>query len=284
MIGMDGHFSAFSFVDRITLYETNRRIHGCYDIPPGLKDFPTALVAEAVGQLAAWAAMCALDFQKRPVAGLAASIEFLSAVRPGQRVELTVDLETVDPEAAAYHGTAKADGLPVVRLSHCVGPMVAVEEFDDPQSLRERFCLLRGAGAAPGAFAGVPRLALDHITGNDGKSLRATLQVPDHAPFFADHFPRRPVLPGALLMHSNLELVAALAMKLPPPPSGGKWAPRRVSDMKLRSFTPPGERLEIEASLHQISNDAATVLVETRKGKRVIGSSRVGLVPEGPCE
>jgi hypothetical protein len=81
-------------------------------------------------------------------------------------------------------------------------------------------------------------------------------------------------------MNSNLELVAALASTLPPPAAGGKWALRAVSDVKLRAFTPPGETLEIEARLNQLSSDAATVNVETRKGKRIIGGSRVRLVPE----
>jgi len=194
-MGQDGHFSAFSFVDRISSLEPSR-VRGSYTVPAGIAAFPQALVAEAVGQLAAWGAMAALDFQRRPVAGLAASIELLSPVRPGQVLELAADLETVDAEAAAYDGTAHADGIPVIRLRHCVGPMVAVEEFDDPQALRERFALLRGAGATPGAFGGVPPFELHHNGGEDGQTLRGTLRVPRDAHFFADHFPRRPVLPG----------------------------------------------------------------------------------------
>jgi 3-hydroxymyristoyl/3-hydroxydecanoyl-(acyl carrier protein) dehydratase len=276
---LDGHFRAFSFVDRISTLAPSH-VRGSYTIPSGIATFPAALVAEAVGQLAAWAAMAALEFKCRPVAGLAASIELLSPVCAGQVLELVADLETVDKEAAAYDGMASVNGFPVIRLRHCVGPMMPVEEFDDPQALRERFALLRGEGATPGAFAGVRPLELDYNGGEDERALRATLHVPGHAPFFADHFPRRAVLPGALLMNSNLELVAALAAQLSPPSAGQRWALRGVSDVKLRAFTPPGETLEIEARLNQRSADAATVNVETRKGKRVIGGSRVRLVPE----
>ena len=279
-MGLNGHFRAFSFVDRISSLEPGQ-VRGCYAIPAEIQTFPSALVAEAVGQLAAWAAMSALDFKSRPVAGLAASIDLLSAVQPGQVLELAADLETVDAEAAAYNGTAHANGIPVIQLRHCVGPMMPVEEFDDPQAIRERFALLRGAGACPGAFKGIPPLELNPNGGEEGQALRATLHVPEDAPFFADHFPRRPVLPGALLMNSNLELVAALAEKLPSPTTGGRWVLRGVSDVKLRAFTPPGETLEIEARLNQLSADAATVNVETRKGKRIVGGSRVRLVPEG---
>ena len=278
---MDGHFRAFSFVDRIGPHGIGRHVRGRYTIPSGIPDFPGALVAEAVGQLAAWMAMATVDFQSRPVAGLAASIDLLSAVRPGQVLELEAEMESVDAEAVAYHGTAQVDGVPVIRLQHCVGPMVPVEEFDDPQALRDRFALLCGAGATPGAFGGVPSLPLEADGGEEGQSLRASLHVPDQAPFFADHFPRRPVLPGALLMNSSFELVAALAASLPAPAAGGRWVLGGVSDVKLRAFTPPGETLQLEARLNQHSADAAVVSVEIRRGGRIIGGSRVRLATEG---
>jgi len=277
---MGGHFSAFSFVDRITWLEPGRQIRGSYRIPSGIKAFPVALVAEAVGQLAAWAAMCALDFKSRPVAGLAGSIDLLSEVSPGQELELAADLESVDEEAAEYHGSARVNGVPVIQLRHCVGPMVPIEQFDDPQALRERYALLRGAGATPEAFGGIPPLALDRTGGENGQPLHAILHVPQDAPFFADHFPRHQVLPGALLMNSNLELVLDLLPRIPAPPGGSRWILREISDMKLRAFTKPGERLEIQASLDEVSAETAVVNVETRKGKRLVGSCRVKLVPE----
>ena len=277
---MDEHFRAFTFVDRIHSVEPGVRIHGSYTIPARLATFSTSLVAEAVGQLAAWAAMAAVDFKFRPVAGLAGSIDLLSPVRPGQVLDLAAELETVDTEAAAYVGTAHAGGIPVIRLQHCVGPMLLVEEFDDPQALRERFALLQGDSVARGTFGGGPFFALECTGGEAGQSLRATLQVPKSAPFFADHFPRRPVFPGTLLMNAKLEVVAALAAQWPAPAGGRKWTPRRVTDMKIRTFTPPGETVAIEARLHQLSPEAATVTVETRNGQRAISAVRVRLEPE----
>jgi len=278
---MDEHFRAFSFVDRIHAIQPGVRIRGSYAIPAGISDFPGSLIAEAVGQLAAWAAMAALDFKSRPVAGLAANIELFAPVQPGQVLELVAELETVDAEAVAYDGTAYVDGSPVIRLQHCVGPMLPLEDFDDPQLLRERFALLQGAGAVPGAFGGLPSFALHPTEGEAGRWMRATLHVPTSAPFFADHFPRRPVFPGVLLMNSNLELAAALTMRLPPPAEGGRWALRSISDVKLRAVTPPGEKLEIEVRLNQLSANAALLNVETRKGKRVISGARLLLAPEG---
>jgi 3-hydroxymyristoyl/3-hydroxydecanoyl-(acyl carrier protein) dehydratase len=280
---MDHHFRAFSFVDRITSVRSGVRICGSYIIPSNLGAFPASLVAEAVGQLAAWAAIAGVDFERRPVAGLAGAIDLLAPVRPGQVLELAAELASLDADAVAYDGTAHADGIPVMRLEHCVGPMVAVADFDDPKAIRDRFALLCGSGATPGSFGGLPSLVLDRTNGEAGHSVRATFQVPLSAPLFADHFPRRAVFPGSLLMHLNLQLAAALATEMTLPARGGRWGLRTVLDVKLRAFIPPGESLDIEARLDELAENSATVAVDTRNGNRVVGSARVLLVPEeGP--
>src|SRR5262245_54840679 len=99
---MNEHFRAFSFVDRIHSLEAGATIRGSYMIPAHLESFPSLLVAEAVGQCAAWSAMAAVDFKCRPVAGLAGKVELLGRVQPGQVLELAADLERADHEAVAY--------------------------------------------------------------------------------------------------------------------------------------------------------------------------------------
>lgn len=279
---MDEHFRAFTFVSRITSVEPGVRIRGTYDVPRDLSSFAHSLVAEAVGQLAAWSAMAALDFKFRPVAGLAANIELLSPVRPGQTLELAAELETVDAEAVAYSGTAHTNGVPAIRLEHCVGPMMAMEEFDDPAAVRRQFERLCREAAEPGGFRGAPGVALEANGGEAGKSKLATLRVPTAAPFFADHFPRRPVFPGTLLMNLNLQLAAELAAELPVPATGAAWNLRAISDVKLRAFTPPGEVLQCEAKVSDHSDQGALLIVETRKGRKIVGGAKVRFATGGP--
>lgn len=276
---MNEHFRAFSFVDRITAHEPGLRIRGGYTIPAGLDAFPGSLVAEAVGQLAAWAAMAVTGFERRPVAGLAGRIELLASIRPGQELELAAEMESADEDAVAYRGTARVNGTPVIRLEDCVGPMMPVVEFDDPRALRERFALLEGRGAEPGGFTGLPALGLDPVRDDAGGAEGAVLHVPASAPFFADHFPRRPVFPGSLLMHLNLQLAAALAGGLAPPAGGVRWTLRTVQDMKLRAFIAPGETLQLEARLNERSAAALDIGVETRRGRELVGSARLRFAP-----
>lgn len=276
---MDEHFRAFSFVDRIQPGTGATRIRGSYTIPTGLPEFPSSLVAEATGQLAAWASMKAVAFKTRPVAGIASRVKMSGVARPGQTLELAAVIESVDEEAVGYSGSASVDGVEILSLQHCVGPMMPVEEFDDPQALRDRFALLSGAGSTPGAFGGVPELTLNRTSGEAGQVARATLQVPDAAPLFADHFPRKPVFPGSLLMDQQLKLATAFANEVAPP-AGSVWSLHEIADMKLRSFIPPGSQLDLEVKLLGRGERTAELALEARREQRLIGAARVLLAAE----
>ena len=82
-------------------------------------------------------------------------------------------------------------------------------------------------------------------------------------------------------MHASLELAARLVNEITPTSAGTIWRPRAISDMKLRAFIPPGEALELEARLKESSEHVAELVVETRQGKRLLGSARVTFAPEG---
>jgi 3-hydroxymyristoyl/3-hydroxydecanoyl-(acyl carrier protein) dehydratase len=201
------------------------------------------------------------------------------AARPGDTLELSASLESVDDEAIGYSGSASVNGREILKLEHCVGPMMPVTEFDDPAAVRARHALLCAEGATPGGFGGVPTLTLQPLAAQPGEAARATLQVPPAAPLFADHFPRKPVFPGSLLMHQQLQLAAAFAQEVPPP-KGGAWRLREIADMKLRSFIPPGSQLELEVKLLGRGDATAELALEARRELRLVGAARVLLETE----
>ena len=179
---------------------------------PPLAAFPSCLVAEAVGQLAAWVSMEHIEYRGRPVAALAFETRFLHAVAPGDELQLNVEIDDVDDDAVSYRGWADVNGTRVIELNDCLGPMLPVADFDAPEALRERFALLRGAGARPDRFHGVvdPEVTVvEHVAGR--VDARDAMQIPTSAPFFADHFPRRPVFPATLLLNAQIGLASALA-------------------------------------------------------------------------
>jgi len=268
---MSDHFRAFSFVDRILSDEVGQRITGSYHIPSDIESFPLSLVAESIGQCAAMSSMKAVDFKFRPVAGIAGAVDFLGEVKPGDTLELEATLVKADEEAVGYDGVAKVNGEPVVRLHDCLGPMVPMEDFDDPAAVSARYDLLSGTGAEADAFRGVPKFSFEAGEVTAGESATGTFQIPETAPFFGDHFARNPVFPGTLLMNLNLQFVATLAATL----GEGNWTATGMTSVKLRAFMPPGETLDLSAEVAEIEGDKATILVQSRRGKRLNSSAKV---------
>ena len=184
---------------------------GVFHVPAAVAAFPACLVAEAVGQLAAWVSMEHIDYRGRPVAALAGETRFLvtsrRATRCNSRSRSTMSTMTRCRIAAGPTSTATR----VIELNDCLGPMLPTTDFDAPEALRERFALLRGAGAPPDRFHGVVDPVVEIVEHVPAQSIRATLKIPAAAPFFADHFPRRPVFPATLLLNSQIGLATQLA-------------------------------------------------------------------------
>jgi 3-hydroxymyristoyl/3-hydroxydecanoyl-(acyl carrier protein) dehydratase len=247
---MSGRFRAFSFVDRILAHDPAATVRGRYTIPAHAARFPASLAAEAVGQLAAWAAMSALDFRVRPVAGLAGETRFGAPFRPGDTLDLEVTMESATESDVAYHGRALVKGHDALVLEHALGPMLPAAEFDDPAAMRADFRTLTTTGAPPDRFEGVDTRAIDIVERAGGK-LRATLAIPAEAPYFADHFPRRPVFPATLLMDALGTLAASFAG------DGARVVGMR--DVKVRQFMPPGETLAIAVDLDAGGGEARVV-------------------------
>jgi len=271
---MADRYSAFSFVDRITPLQPGTRARGHFQVPAAAAGFPPSLVAEAIGQLAAWVSMDRLDYRLRPVAGIASEALFQREVQPGQTLDLEVEIESCSETDVAYGGRALVDGEVAVQLMHCLGPMLPMEEFDHPDDVRARFELLCGPGAPAGRFSGVPDFEVLPLEHDPGEQFKALLRVPESAPFFGDHFPRRPVLPATLLLNTQL----ATALKL-----GGEshhWeqvavlAARRMLDVKMRAFISPGQELEIRIALAPPKQGVATARLTTYLDGRRVSHAR----------
>jgi len=276
---MSERFSAFSFVDRITALEPARRAAGRFHVPARVERFPPALVAEAVGQLAAWVAMANVDFARRPVAALAGEARFLGVAGPGDTLELAVEIENCDADGVAYGGSASVGGRRVLELERCLGPMLPQDEFDSTDAVRADFEVLRGPGAPRDRFPGVPALRQNPVDGVAGEWVQATLDVPATAAFFGDHFPRRPVFPATLLVDAEIALALALARGAEGWRAGRELRLACVRDVKMRAWILPGQRVELRADLAAPGADAATVKLAARVDGAIVATGRAEIVP-----
>ncbi len=272
-------FAAFSFVDRITQIEGTTRVCGLYTIPSNVSHFPVSLVAEAIGQLAAWVAMSVVDFTHRPVAALAGDTRMHRLPKAGNTLELIVDIESCDAESIQYRGRALVDGQLILELSDTLGSMLDILEFDETDALRADFALLTTTGRKPGAFKGVPSHVLSDLSGEGTQRLEAHLSVPAEAAFFLDHFPRRPVFPATLMLDAQLQLAHRLAETL----AGGPMRVQRITNVKVRAFTAPGATLVLFAeSAEPSQTDVEPILIKVgaQAGDRTIAGAKMFFVPD----
>lgn len=272
-------FAAFSFVDRITQIEGTSRVSGLYTIPTEVSHFPVSLVAEAIGQLAAWVAMSVVDFTHRPVAALAGDTRMHRLPKAGDTLELIVDIESCDAESIQYRGRALVEGQLVLELSDTLGSMLDILEFDEPDALRADFALLTSTGRKPGAFKGVPSPVLTDLPGEGTQRLEANLSVPAAAAFFLDHFPRRPVFPATLMLDAQLQLAQRLAESL----AGGPVRVQRITNVKVRAFTAPGATLVLFAEVAEPGqSDVEPILIKVgaQAEGRTIAGAKMFFVPD----
>jgi 3-hydroxymyristoyl/3-hydroxydecanoyl-(acyl carrier protein) dehydratase len=257
----------FLFIDEITAIDADRA-RGRLRLGAGAPPLPPWLVIEAVGQLAAWIAMLRSDFTRRPVAALVGEIR-LNGTQACGGIELEANIERLDARAILYAGAARSAGDEFVALARCVGPLLPMDPFDDPVAVRERFAALRSG--APGGSPPVVDIVEPCLSTIElgPRSAACRLDVPEAASFFADHFPRRPVYPASLLADALSQLGAPLAAQvLDVEPSSIRVA--RLTDYKVRSFSPPGQRLELTGEPRGVRGGAVAIAVcASAEGKRV---------------
>jgi 3-hydroxymyristoyl/3-hydroxydecanoyl-(acyl carrier protein) dehydratase len=240
----------FLFVDSIDQIKSGKSARGRFKIPAGAL-IPPNLLAEGVGQLAGWIAMEHCDFLARPVAGIVGQCVIETQPPSGDEVELEVEAGTCDSDAIEYRGSAMIEGHTIVRLSECVGPMLPMEEFDDPLRVAKRFELLRcGRQQTELTAELLASTALEPKLVRVDQGARAVLEVPESSAIYAEHFPRKPVLPGTLLLDAQMRLGLSLVARGAGPKAGAN-GPRMVSirNLKIRSFLSPGTTVELGARL-----------------------------------
>jgi 3-hydroxymyristoyl/3-hydroxydecanoyl-(acyl carrier protein) dehydratase len=264
----------FSFVDQIVSLD-ERGARGRFAVPEHFEGVPPWLIAEAVGQLAGWIAMVRSDFRSRAVAALVGSLVFPTPPPRRGVLELSVDIDRTDQRAVLYCGTVRGESGVYGELRRCLGPLLPMEELDDPQRARRLYQRLRGDTPLSLWSAGdpLPALTLRERADAANEPRRAVIEVPAEASFFLDHFPRRPVLPATLLVQAMCDLaaeVAAPVLACDP----GRVAIAEVRDIKVRSFTAPGEMLSVEAHCDAGDGSQASVRLVASTGARRVATVR----------
>jgi 3-hydroxymyristoyl/3-hydroxydecanoyl-(acyl carrier protein) dehydratase len=257
----------FLFVDQILKNDKPSYIAGvkhiCSDDPligqaEGKYAFIPSLIGETIGQLAAWKVMHTQGFRGRPVAGMVAEVKIYRPAYLGESLFLEAFIDALDEIAVEYHGQASVNGELVLEIQGAIGPILPMQDFIDSNLVERQYQEIDRpyTGELSSYFASLATLPLPvgevnlcclnfdaMLSLKPTESCRAFKKISRAAPYFADHFPHKPVLPLTVL----LECCANLAQDFL---QASAWASRyRLSQMqriKMSEFVQPGDVVETE--------------------------------------
>lgn len=273
----------FLFVDSIESWALDNPIEGTYTIPydspyltrdlAGDLVFMPSLIAEAIGQMGAWAVMKERAFTQRPVAGVVSSVKMLTSVKPGDTLQLKATVDSLLPEQVQYHGEASVNGQTAVVIEKALGPFLPMPTFIEDEVVRAQCESIPVIPKPKPVRVSDLQEADKSISGFDkilafekDKPVLAEKQLDANAPFLKDHFPLKPVLPLSLFIHMKIGLAVEYIKEFT------RFSYRFIETRKIKmsQFVTPGDSVSTTMTLKSANeNEMIFVFRSMVEGKRV---------------
>ena len=104
-----------------------------------------------------------------------------------------------------------------------------------------------------------PFLFVDRVVEVMDSYIKTEKQIQADEPFFAGHFPSRPIMPGVLICEAVFQSSSILMSKRAGASSNDGRIPliTRIANVKLKRVVLPGDLMEVEVKLKEILGQAA---------------------------
>lgn len=256
---------SFLFVDNIIELTPGKHATGIKHVTPSerylTKDQQGKLVlmapviGEALGQLTGWCIMKAVNFAKRPIAGIVNKVNIYGDAYLGDTIHLETFVDRLDDEAVAYHSVASVAGKEIFVIESALGPMLPMAEFIDEDTVKRQFSQICRTDNSFSIAKGQVYLNADTvpicrdafydqiIEWNANGRVIVQKKVSITAPYLIQHFPRKPVLPLTILLICNLDLAYKYLSQHLTPEELQAFNVRRLLRVKMNKFVQPGSTL-----------------------------------------
>ena len=113
-----------------------------------------------------------------------------------------------------------------------------------------------------------PFLFVDRVVAVTDSIIQTEKKIKVDEPFFAGHFPGRPIMPGVLICEAVFQSSSILMSKRAGTPSNDSKIPliTRISNVKLKRVVFPGDIMEVEVKLKEILGQAAYMSGKVKVG------------------
>ncbi|MDA2931876.1 hypothetical protein MYX19_01780 [Nitrospinae bacterium AH-259-F20] len=262
---------------------------GLVELTPGCPLLPQSHTAEAIAHCISWLVIASLEFRMKPIALKTGTMSFEGWARPGDQIRLEAEIHTMGEEGALCSGRALIDGRLIATMENGICAYVPIEALEDEALVRARYRFLRGEEPDPDAVWNAegleerwPLLAghlwpypmVDRVVAwEPGARLVAVKAVTRADAMLADHFPKRPVLPGTIMTDALSQAGHCLLERgrQEPPDSPQRATLRKLRRVRFDRFLHPGDLLVMEATVRRWDDDEAElILVGTVDGQEAV--------------
>ena len=117
-----------------------------------------------------------------------------------------------------------------------------------------------------------PFLFVDRVVEVTDSCIKTEKQIQADEPFFAGHFPGRPIMPGVLICEAVFQSSSILMSKRSGAPSNDGRIPliTRIANVKLKRVVLPGDLMRVEVTLKEILGQAAYMSGKVKVKERTV--------------
>ena len=117
-----------------------------------------------------------------------------------------------------------------------------------------------------------PFLFVDRVVVVTDNRIQTERQIKVDEPFFAGHFPGRPIMPGVLVCEAVFQSSSILMSNRAGTTSAAGSIPliTRISNVKLKRVVLPGDLMEVEVKLKEVLGQATYMSGKVKVGEKTV--------------